>query len=264
MLFIRALILALVVTISSSVASAAPMNADVSVALTGPSSVPVNTPTAYTMTVANTGPGTAQGITARVTLPVTNTSPQVYVLGAVSSLSSGCSVVNREVVCTVASLKKGKTATFTYAYTAPIATKPLTMTATVATTGTNDPQTGNNTASFTPTLSYPARVITNGAVTNSHCTGQNLTSYFECTLFPSSISTHSAVFNGDNTITIPEPGFSGTWSQPTPQQLHFEYFDNGNKVLEFNGYATNGAACFDGISTFFPASQYMSPYHVCI
>jgi hypothetical protein len=133
----------------------------------------------------------------------------------------------------------------------------------VGTVTNNDPSSGNNTASVTPNLAYPNRAVTAGTVHNSHCTGTNLVSYFECLLFPSSISSHDVVFNIDNTISFTQPGYTGTWSQPSPFQLRFEYFDNGAKEAEFNGYATNGNTCFDGMVTFSPTSTYSSPYHVC-
>ena len=35
-------------------------------------------------------------------------------------------------------------------------------------------------------------------------------------------------------------------------------------ALGFNGFAINGASCFDGLTNFFPASTYVSPYRVCL
>jgi uncharacterized repeat protein (TIGR01451 family) len=246
---------------------AAPSNADVQVALTAPATVSINTPTIYSLSVKNNGPVTAQNVQVTVDLPLTNTSPQVYILGDVSNLNTQyCSLVNKKIVCNFGSMKKNKIINVSYSYAAPVSTKLLTMTANV-TTSSNDTTSGNNISSVTPNLIYPARVITSANVTNSHCTGTNLTSYFECALFPSAIATHATVFNSDNSITIGEPGYTGVWSQPTNGQLKFEYFDNGTKVLEFNGYAVNGSSCFDGLSNFFPvstSSAYVSPYHVCL
>jgi hypothetical protein len=69
----------------------------------------------------------------------------------------------------------------------------------------------------------------------------------------------------NNTITFTEPGYTGNWSQNAAKTtLFFEYFDGASKVAEFNGYAINGANCFDGMTTFFPSSTYVSPYHVCL
>ncbi len=71
--------------------------------------------------------------------------------------------------------------------------------------------------------------------------------------------------NSNGSIGFTEPGYTGTWSQNGAKTtLHFEYFDVSGKVVEFNGFAINGSNCFDGMTNFFPASAYVSPYHVCI
>ncbi len=248
---------------SSGVASAAAPRADVQVQLQGPATVSISTPTTYTVTVKNAGPSTASNVGFTVALPLTNTSPTVHVLGTVSGLDSRCGIVANKISCALGNMKKGKTIAITYSYAAPVSTKVLQMTA-VATSSTNDTITGNNTASFVPNLVYPARPITSATTTNSHCTGQNLSSYFECALYPSSVSSHETTLHGNGTISFTEPGYTGTWSQPTTSALFFEYFDGaGDKVVEFSGRAINGSSCFDGMATFFPASNYVSPYHVC-
>lgn len=248
---------------SAGVALAAP-TADLSVQITAPSTVAISTATTYTVTVKNLGPSTATNIQSVVTLPITATSPQVYILGTASSTDTRCSFVNRQLRCTLGTLKKGKQTAFTYSYTAPVSTNALTMTATVS-SDLADPVAGNSQHSLTPNLVYPSRALTTANIRNSHCTGTNLSSYFECALFPSSISTHDVTFNGDQTITFTEPGYTGNWSQNAAKtSLFFEYFDGAAKAAEFNGWAINGSNCFDGMTTFFPASTYVSPYHVCV
>lgn len=247
-------------------ASAAAPRADLAVTLQAPALVAINTPTVYTATIKNRGPNTAENVGLTITMPLTNTSPTTAILGTVSGLDPRCSVVNKSIVCAqLGSLKKDKTLTIAYTYSAPVANKSLTMTA-AGSTSTNDPVGGNNSASVTPSFVYPSRPIVSADIVNSHCTGQNLSAYFECLLFPSSIATHAITLNADHTITfVPsEPGYTGTWSQPTPYQLTFSYFEGADKVAEFNGFATNGNACFDGITNFFPVSNYMSAYRACI
>jgi hypothetical protein len=226
--------------------------------------VQISTPTTYTATVKNLGPATTNASLV-IVFPLTDTSPTVAILGTVTESESACSIASNKITCTASNLKKGKTATFSYSYTAPVSTKSLQMTA-VAQSSVTDPSTGNNTASLTPNLVYPSRAITSATVTNSHCTGTSLTSYFECLLFPSSIASHTTTLNIDNTITFTEPGYTGTWSQNAMKTtLFFEYFDVSGKIAEFNGYAINGSNCFDGLTTFFPQpSSYVSPYRVCI
>jgi hypothetical protein len=263
--FLALMFVALVAT--TNVAFAASSNSDLRVVLTAPSSVAINTPTVYTVEVKNFGPKTAEGTVLTVTLPLTNTSPTTAILGTVSGLSTGCSVVNKKIVCALGSLRNGRTVSVSYTYTAPVANKPLTMTA-VGTVSNTDPIMGNNTSSVTPSFAYPSRVITGAstslAILNSHCTGTALTSYFECMLFPSSIATHEVSFEPNGTISFTEVGYTGVWSQPSNYQLHFEYFDEFGKIAEFDGFATNGNNCFDGMTNFFPTSPYVSPYHVCV
>ena len=238
--------------------------ADLQVSLTGPVSAPISTAATYTVQVKNLGPATATGNTVVIDFPLTNTSPSVTILGTVSGLNTNCSLASNKVTCQLPSLKKGKSANVTFSYTPPVSTKVLELKA-VGATATGESITANNTARLIPNLTYPSRPLTSGTVLNSHCTGQALTSYFECMLYPSSISTHTVDFLAGGTITFSEPGYTGTWTQASStSQLHFEYFDNGDKVLEFDGRAINGANCFDGLSQFFPTGNYVSPYRVCV
>lgn len=248
----------------ASIAMAAAPSADVGVQLQGPSTSAISTPTTYTATVKNFGPATANNINLVLEFPLTNTSPTVHILGTVTESDTRCSITANTITCTLGSLKKNKTTTVSYSYTAPVATKSLEMKAIVS-SSVSDTNTGNNTATFTPVLTYPTRALTSANVLNSHCTGTNLTSYFECALYPSSISSHVTTLNADLSIGFSEPGYTGNWSQnPAKTTLFFEYFENGSKIAEFNGFAVNGSNCFNGMTTFFPLSTYNSPYNVCI
>lgn len=243
--------------------SAAPQKADVSVQMQGPSTTPISTATTYTSVVKNNGPSTATNIQLVIDFPLTNTSPQVLILGNVAISSTGCQITNNKMVCAIGSLKKNKTRTITYQYTAPVSTKTLAMTGTVTSSPT-DPNLANNRSVFIPNFTYPVRTFASANMLNSHCAGTNLTSYFECLAFPSSISSHETTLNADGSITFSEPGYSGSWSQPSSRQLYFEYFDVSGKIAEFSGFAINGANCFDGLTKFFPSNGYVAPYHVCI
>ncbi len=250
--------------LSATPALAAAPRADIQVTLQAPSSVQISTPTTYTATVKNLGPATSTNTQIVVEFPLTNTSPTVAILGNVTESESACSIASNKITCVVGSLKKGKSVSISYSYTAPVSTKVLEMKA-IGSSSVADANTGNNTATVVPNLLYPTRSFTSATMENSHCTGTNLTSYFECALFPSSISTHTATFNVGGTITLSEPGYYGSWSQPSASQLFFEYFDTNGKAAEFNGYAINGSNCFDGLTTFFPQpNDYVSPYRVCI
>ncbi len=249
----------------SATTAFAAASADLQVQVQAPSTVQISTATAYAVTVKNNGPSTATSVNLVIEFPLTNTSPTVAILGTVTESDTRCVIASNKITCALGTLKKGKTASVSYTYTAPVSTKPLQMKATVSSAVTdNNP--ANNASSVIPNLVYPSRTILSANVVNSHCTGTNLTSYFECLLFPSSLSSHETTLNADFTISFTEPGYTGTWSQNTAKTtLFFEYFDGSGKVAEFNGYAINGSNCFDGLTTFFPEpSTYVSPYRVCI
>ncbi|MBL8331091.1 MAG: hypothetical protein JNJ71_19800 [Rubrivivax sp.] len=242
--------------------------ADLKVELGAPASVQINLPTTYSVTVTNLGGQTSDTITARVSFPLSNTSPQAFILGTVSGLDSRCSVVANGLTCSLAGLRKGWSTTFSYNYAAPVSTKPLQMSVSVS-SATPDPVSSNNTASVLPNLVYPARPVSASAMTTRLCTGTTLTSFFECARFPSSISSFGATLNADQTIALAEPGYTGRWSQNaarTSLRMEF-YFDDGSgavKVADFNGMAINGANCFHGLTQHLQSTGYVSPYEVCL
>ncbi len=253
--------------LNATTALASPPRADLQVQLQAPSSVQISTATTYTATVKNLGPATTN-VSLVIEFPLTDTSPTVAILGTVTESDSRCSIVSNKITCAFSGLKKNNSVTVNYLYTAPVSTKSLGMKA-IASSSVTDPNTGNNMATVVPNLVYPVRNITSATVLNSHCTGTNLTSYFECALFPSSISTHIATFNADQTITLTEPGYAGTWSQNAAKTtLFFEYTEasgsGSSAIAQFNGFAINGSNCFDGLTTFIPATTYVSPYRVCL
>lgn len=261
----------------SATTAFAAASADVQVQMQAPSSVQISTATAYAVTVQNKGPSTATSVNLVIEFPLTDTSPTVAILGTVTESDTRCVIASNKITCAFGTLKKGKSASVSYAYTAPVSTKPLQMKATVS-SAVSDNNPANNFSTIIPNLVYPSRSILSANVVNSHCTGTNLTSYFECLLFPSSISSHITTLNADHTIEFSDPSYSGIWSQNTAKtSLSFSYYQSTTtgsgsttgsgttKVAEFNGYAINGSNCFDGLTTFFPEpSTYVSPYRVCI
>jgi Domain of unknown function DUF11 len=264
---VRALLLTLGAMLAGT-AHAAPQapRADLKVELAAPATVEITRPTTYLVTVTNLAGQTSGAITARVRLPLTNTSPQVYILGTVSGLDSRCAVAANELVCNLAGLRKGWSTSFAYTYSAPVSTKPLQMSASVA-SATADPQPGNNSQSVVPNLVYPVRPISSANVRTRLCTGTGLTAFFECTLFPSSISSFDATLNADQSIVVSGMGTVGQWSQnATRTSLRMAFVDGtGATTSEFNGWAINGANCFHGLTRHLSGSgNYVSPYEVCI
>src|SRR5207244_3959129 len=122
---------------------------------TGPASVTTSSPITYTVTATNNGPSPATGVTVTDTLPAG--------VGFVSA-SSGCTNASGTVTCSVGNLASGASAIITISATAPSTAGTITNTATI---GGNeaDPNTANNTASFTTTVTAP--VSADLAITNT-------------------------------------------------------------------------------------------------
>ena len=247
---------------ATNTASAA---ADVQTSLSVPASSVVYEDGTYSVTVTNVGNKTANNVEIRVQLPETHTSPQVYSMGEVTSLDSGCIETGTEVVCTVGSLRRNKSATVSFDMYLPWSANSLDFVAT-ASTSSSENSTANNSDSDSATVTYED-IVVSGPVTmnNSHCTGTDLQGYYECTLFPSSISGHTATLESDGTISFAFPGYEGTWGQDSDDQLWFVYEETGGGVVaEFEGNGVDASArCFEGITTF-PGSAYNSAYEVCV
>lgn len=228
-----------------------------------PAAPMVNTAYQYTATVRNGGNLSAQNVVLTIEFPLTETSPNRYILGKVTAIPPGCTISQNKLVCSLGTIRNSsnpsRSVTFNFEY--PVTTKPLNLVARV-TTSTGETNQANNSLAFAPTVRYPDLAITSANVLNSLCTGQGLTSFFECELFPSSISSFPMTLEQGGTITVDEPGYYGTWSQPALNRLQFS-ISNGVDGAQFDGYAS-GASCFEGITTFTPPSPYSSPYKVCI
>lgn len=253
------------VILSAAIAAfaAPPPPADIRVQLQGPSTAAVYSPYIYTANVRNIGNQRADNVRLTIDLPLTDTSPQRYILGTIAGYdTTKCSITAIKLQCTLGRLNNNQQTNISFNFTMPISTKALSIKATGSTTS-NEPNQSNNSQTVTPTLSHPTVEITSANVLNSHCTGTGLTSYFECELFPSSISHFPSTLNADRTITVSEPGWTGTWHQPTVQQLTFTYTDGMGSEATFNGFARS-STCFEGITTFLPNLGYSSPYRVCI
>lgn len=228
----------------------------------GPNSAKVNTPYQYSVKVRNMGNANAGGVKVKIDLPLTNTSPTQYILGKVTGLQTGCSIVARKIECNLGNIQPSvqRIVTFTFEY--PVATKPLAMSANASTTTQGEINSNNNTDSRTQPVGYFTNQLVSADVLVSLCTGTNLTSHFECELFPSSIQTFTMRLEAGGTITLPYPGYTGTWSQNSASELAFTITD-GSDGASFSGFAS-GSACFEGITNFIPVSSYSSPYKVCV
>ncbi|MFO0602650.1 MAG: hypothetical protein U0324_05720 [Polyangiales bacterium] len=264
--FVTALVSSLALTLAAGAAHATP---DLAVVVSQPSGTSyVYSSVRYTVTVRNIGSPKSALATLQIDLPDTNTSPQVYPLGTVGAMATGCTRSGLRITCQVPRLNPGQAVPLYFDMNIPEAWQPVSFTATVLPGSAPDAQSNNDSQTYFPVLAnraYAIALTAPATVTNDHCTGTNLQSYYECTLFPSSISHHSVLFHPNGTITIPDAGptYGGTWSQPTPDSLVFQYTDGGSPIVNFEGYGV-GNHCFEGLTTFVPASSYSSPYRVCL
>lgn len=233
----------------------------------------------FSVTVRNYGTADANPSTLVINLLKTQTSPQTFLLGSLQSVPSGCTLSGRTLTCALGRLRyngntSGRQRTITFGYKIPVTTQALVLSASVSGTGEPAANTTDNTASVTAAVDYRAVAVTPGVKTASHCTGTGLSAYFECTKFPSSISSHSPEYHANGTITFPGiPDYTGTWTQPDPTRLHFEYSNGTFAEAIFDGYGADGS-CFEGITRFFDdhdsnvntppvESTYSAPYRVC-
>ncbi len=248
--------------LAMTVATPAFAAANLKVAFSAPAGLRVYQNGTYTATVSNNGNKAASAVSVQIQLPKTATSPQVYVLGTLGAKSNNCTLVGTKLSCTIGTLAKGASSSVFFNLAIPYATVPAVLTTTASTTSVENTLTDNSIAHTASLATVPVTIAANDAAVNDHCTGQGLTSFFECTLFPSSISSHDTTFNTGGTISfVNAPGYTGTWSQPSPDRLVFQYFDNGALAASFDGRGVN-ANCFEGKTTF-PGSAYVSMYEVC-
>lgn len=218
----------------------------------------------YEITVTNVANQRTNPGTLTLDLPATNTSPTVHIMGTVIGTSSTCTVSGLAMTCPVPALKANKTASYWIDIQLPQADQALDLIATVSSPGDNNPT--NDTDVWTASLDNDAWTISAPTtITNSHCTGTYLTSYFECTLYPSSISSHTVDLLPGGVLDFPwaPPGiYTGTWSQPSGEELVFDYYEYGAHIVSFHGYGTPGS-CFEGMTTFPQNPSYVAPYHAC-
>lgn len=252
--------LALALLCSSSVALA---GVDLRATISAPSVAVYQTGT-YSVTVKNLGNTISNTNTVSITLPATHTSPSVYVMGTVGAMSSACSLSGTTITCNLGQIKANKSKTVTFDLALPQSSAPLTVTAVASAVGVTDTNAFNNTAPVVPSLSHPSISFTGDQdIYNEHCTGTGLTSFFECVVSPGSIMGHDTTFHSDGTISFPGYYYGilgGSWSQPTPETLHFEYTELGTLVMTFDGSAVD-AACWEGVVS---SSGYTIPYSVCL
>lgn len=263
-IIVKFIFMSLVTTLCAVAAiSAAPAPADLQVEMLGPNNSTVYTSYVYRARITNVGGTRAENVNVTIDLPLTDTSPNQYVLGRLTNVPGNCQFVNNKIECSLGRIKPGKRKNVRFTFLIPVSTKQLDITASATADVDSNPNNNADTKVLNP--KYPNLIISGTVdVINQHCTGANLTSFYECVLSPSSVTDHPTTLNSNGTISFAVPGYTGSWNQPSSKELSFTYTSPTNVVvLEFHGYAVS-ANCFEGLSTFPPRPQYVSPYSVCI
>jgi hypothetical protein len=254
--------------------SAQPAPPDLRTTITqAPTTVMPRSPYQFTVNVRNIGNTHAQSAKLVVDFPLTDTSPQVFILGDLSGVlaTQGCSVISRKLNCNLGQINKNTSKNVTFNFAFPISTKTLQIKATASiVSGPADSNLTNNEVSYVPTFNYPVNQITSANVLVSLCTGTSLTSYFECEKFPSSIQHFNMTLDAGGIITnLPDTNYIGNWTQNQTtapqlfQELQFTITDGTGSGATFSGFAST-TNCFEGMTNFIPTSQYRSPYKVCV
>jgi hypothetical protein len=250
------------VTAVCTVAGMAATPADLEVEVLGPNNSFVYTSYVYQVRVTNVGRTRAENARVTIDLPLTDTSPNQYVLGRLTNIDTKCQLVNNKLECDLGRIRGRRSKDVKFTFLIPVSTKTLDIKATTAADVDSNSNNDVDTKILNP--KYQDNIITGPVnVLNQHCTGTNLTSFYECVLSPSSVTDHPTTLNGDGTISFAVPGYTGSWYQPSSKELSFTYSAGSTVVLEFHGYAVS-ANCFEGLSTFPPRPAYVSPYSVCI
>lgn len=218
---------------------------------------------AYHVGVSNLGNHKAANVEVVIELPATNT-PQVEVLGFVTDIDYRCTQVGTELHCSLGTLPPGPER-FPFQLALPWSNQVLEVTATVTTTST-EVTLANNTATLAPVLwSYAAQVQPGQHAVDGCLPVWPLvySSFFECTIASGSPVTGSFDFDGSGNLWISGvPGITGTWSQPTAEQLVYSY-DHGGITGEeqFEGWGVS-SNCFEGFSSYSISGE-AHPRRIC-
>ncbi|MBX2811230.1 MAG: hypothetical protein KTR25_05450 [Myxococcales bacterium] len=234
---------------------------DVAVQILGPGAVRVDTPGHYEVVVENVSSRAARGLRLQLGFSVTATSPEQYILGAVSNQDYRCFDDGHVFECVLGRLGRGQTTRVSFDFSAPYSAVMSRIRAVASVSG--DSNLSNNEASVPVDLVYYSQVVVapvDGTVTL--CTGKGLISFYDCVVSPSSTSSYPLTLEAGGTIAFPGNSVAtGRWNQVSPEDLHLEYEARGHTVMRFDGKGI-GNQCFDGIAAFSGSAN--AAYRVCL
>ncbi|HEX3583213.1 MAG TPA: DUF11 domain-containing protein [Thermoanaerobaculia bacterium] len=152
---------------SSTVGTSTPPDtADVAITKSGPNTAPPDTDATYTITLTNLGPADAQSVSWTDTLPagVPGGAQMTFVsFNQTSGPAFNCGSPSTTVTCTLQVFPAGSTATFQFVGHIPPGTDGVTFTNQASQTTSNDPNSENDTASTSLTVSSTDVGVTKSA-----------------------------------------------------------------------------------------------------
>jgi hypothetical protein len=237
--------------------------ADLAVGLSAPAGIRVDESGGYTVSVANTGRRNAAGVRLTIALPVTNTSPNVYLMGALGAYDPRCTRSGATLTCNLGTIARGASTSVAFDLALPHAMAPLTITASATTTTLPEPSLANNTASVAvaPAPWAAAPIDGPAAIETQVCTGTGLSSFFECEQYPGSISAFDATLEDGGAITVDGmPDVTGQWSLGN-DVLHLEYADSYGPLGSIDAVSVGGG-CFEG--RFDDGGAYTILHQICV
>ncbi|MCA9712915.1 MAG: hypothetical protein KDK70_44230, partial [Myxococcales bacterium] len=149
---------------------------DIGVDILTPASELVYDASAIDILVENTSNRRANDVVLSVSLPETNTSPTVHVMGSLSAVDPACVQTGTQLSCALGRLDAGDSVVVSFDIALPQADQVLEIAASVSTSST-DNNAANDSDTEVPALdNYAVSVSPGDVATNRHCTGQGLTS----------------------------------------------------------------------------------------
>ncbi len=242
-------------------ASQAASGSNLAVAWTTPGTVLASATARYEVRVANTGNRNSSATTTvQVTLPITANSPSPRVMGTVSNLTTGCSVVQLKITCAIGSIPRfGGVGTIAFDMALPVKAGALNFAATVS--AANNLNAANNSSSFTASQSY--HTVSDAApadLTVTSCSGSSsLTSFFECVSGSTMQHQVRMAPGGVLDFSITPADYTGSWAV-AGTQLTMTYLSPEGDAVTFVGQGAS-ANCWEGPMIFSSTSRAI--YRVC-
>jgi hypothetical protein len=231
--------------------------ADLSIQISGPSQLDVNSSMNIDLTVSNIGNKRVSSATAQLILPV---GVQV------SLLPSGCSLSARTVQCSLGSIQVGRQVGKRISAISPLRVGNYGITA-----STNANVTENSLANNTATLSFSTaaeiEIVPTQQVRVRVCSGSGPLNWNrDCAHIPSSHIESDWSLEDLGVIGAIDPDYAGTYNQNlgfSSIEAQFSAINGGAVEAVFSGSAAT-ADCFEGTIQYPQSPQWYGAFEMCI